>query len=155
MLVKNRMTQDVFTVDVDTTLDEVWDLMQSLEVRHMPVMKENRLVGIISDRDVYLRAVVCGDSTVVPRIPTAEAMSKQVITCHESSQIGQVAATMLERKIDCLPVVSGSALVGLITSSDLLEILCSSSSGLCHQVIPLHYRIHHYPDYALAQTNRK
>lgn len=154
MLVKNRMTQDVYTVDVKTTLDEVWDLMQALEVRHMPVLKENKLIGIISDRDVLLHTVSCGESTVVAKIATAEAMSKQVITCHESSKIGEVAATMLERKIDCLPVVSGGELVGMITSSDLMEILCSSSSGLCHQVIPLHYKVHRYPEYALTQGSR-
>jgi CBS domain-containing protein len=153
MLVKNRMTQDVYTVESDTSLDEVWDLMQALDVRHMPVLKGKRLAGIISDRDVFLRAVSVNDSVVVPKIPVSEVMTRQVITCHASSQIGQVAATMLERKIDCLPVVSDGELVGLITSSDLMEILCISASGVCHQVIPVNFRIHNYPEYALATSN--
>ena len=153
MLVKNRMTQDVYTVAADTSLNEVWDLMQTLDVRHMPVLKGNHLVGIVSDRDIYLHAVTCNDSMVVPKRPVSEIMTRQVITCNAGSQIGQVAEIMLERKIDCLPVVTDGELVGMITSSDLLELLCMSASGVCHQVIPVNFKVHRFPQYEMAQSN--
>jgi acetoin utilization protein AcuB len=145
MQVKYRMTLDVFTVRADTTLNEVWDLMQVLKVRHMPVVNGDHLVGIVSDRDVFLRASACAGSMVVPNVPVGEVMTKDVITCHPGNQIAQVAMTMLEHKIDCLPVVDYGRLVGLITSSDLLEILCAAASGACRQVIPVDFKLHHRP----------
>lgn len=145
MQVKSRMTQDVYTTSVNAALNEVWDLMETLGVRHMPVLDNNRLVGIISDRDVLIRATELNGKIIVPKIPVREVMTKHVITCHSRSQIGQVAAQMLENKIDCLPVVDGGLLVGLITSSDLLEILCSTASGVAHQVIPIKFQLRNYP----------
>jgi len=145
MQVKSRMTRDVYTTSVDSALNEVWDLMVTLDVRHMPVLENNRLVGIISDRDVLLRATKFKEEIIVPEIPVREVMTKNVITCPSRSQIGQVAALMLENKIDCLPVVDGGLLVGLITSSDMLEILCTANSGAANQVIPISFYLRNVP----------
>jgi acetoin utilization protein AcuB len=118
----------------------------------MPVVEGQRLVGIVSDRDILLRAVAMRDDIVVPDVSVSEVMSRDVLTCNTESQIGHVAATMLEHKIDCLPVVNQGELVGLITSSDLMEILCASASGVCHQVIPVNFKIHHYPQVRFAEA---
>ncbi len=153
MQVKNRMTQNVYTTGAGTALNEVWDLMETLGVRHMPVLENNRLFGIISDRDVLIRATKLNGKIIVPKTPVREVMTKNVITCHARSQISQVAALMLENKIDCLPVVEGGLLIGLITTSDLLEILCSISSGGAHQVIPMNFQMRHYPKVDIDNTN--
>jgi len=153
MQVKNRMTQDVYTTGASSALNEVWDLMEKLRVRHMPVLENNRLVGIISDRDVLIRATKLHGKLIVPNIPVREVMTKNVITCHSRTQVGQVAALMLENRIDSVPVVDGGLLVGLITSSDMLEILCSSDSSSAHQVIPIKFQMHYYPRADVDNTN--
>ena len=153
MQVKSRMTQDVYTTGANSALNEVWDLMEALGVRHMPVLDNNRLVGIISDRDVLIKATQVDGKMIVPEIPVREVMTKNVITCHARSQIGQVAALMLENKIDCLPVVEGGLLVGLITSSDMLEILCTVASGGAHQVIPIKYHMSSSPKFDIDNND--
>lgn len=141
MEVRDRMTLDIFTANEKATLDEVWNLMQSLNIRHMPIVDGDHLVGVVSDRDVYLRALYCNGSIVVPAVPVKEVMSKPVVTCDLSCRVSEIAAVMLEKKIDCLPVLDGGSLVGMITSSDLLEILCTMAVDAQHQTIPVNFRL--------------
>jgi acetoin utilization protein AcuB len=152
MQVKNNMTHDVYTTSVNTALNEVWDFMETLGIRHMPVLDDNRLVGIISDRDVLIRATIVNGKIIVPDVLVREAMTKHVITCHSRSQIGQVASLMLDNKIDCLPVIDGGLLVGLITSSDMLEILSTAASGAAHQVIPMTFQIRNTARFGLSSS---
>jgi CBS domain-containing protein len=119
------MSRDVVWVPPEAKLEEVYVLMQRMRIRHVPVMKGDRLVGILSDRDVLLRARRLADGEVrVPVLTASEAMTKSPVTCSPEATVSNVAALMIKHKIDCLPIVSlGRILVGVVTSTDLLELL--------------------------------
>jgi CBS domain-containing protein len=120
------MTTFLHTVDPDSTIDAAYALMHAEGIRHLPVVSGRRLVGMLSDRDILLRATLCNGSVFVPDTPVRDVMITPVITCRETTPLSDVAAVMITRKIDSLPVLDQDGqLVGIITSSDLLEVFCA------------------------------
>lgn len=142
MKARAAMTRDVLCIAPADDLDAAWRMMQDLRVRHLPVLDGMRLVGILSDRDVLLRATLLDDGAVdVPTIPVSHVMTPKPVTCQPSSTVSHVADIMLERKIDSLPVVDSQGnLVGLITSSDLLELLRAHDEEAT-RIIPLDFMV--------------
>ena len=125
MRTDDSMTTFLHTVEPDLTLDAAYALMRAEDIRHLPVVSGHRLVGLLSERDILLLATPYEDQVLVPSIPVKAAMKTPVVTCRETTQLREVAAIMLDHKIDCLPVLDESGqLVGIITSSDLLEAWC-------------------------------
>lgn len=134
------MTRDVIVVPPELSLKVAYDLMKARRIRHLPVTQGGQLLGILSDRDVLLRARLERDEVVVPHEPVATAMSLAPVTCEPSTSIGQIVAVMTERKIDAMPVLSPSGkLVGLVTSTDLLLLLVNPDEV---QPLPFTYQIH-------------
>jgi CBS domain-containing protein len=131
------MTRDVVVVPPELLVSAARKMMEHSRIRHLPVVKRGRLVGIVSDRDL----LPCeGGDLEGARTLVAEVMTPAPITCSISTTISRVAQIMLEHKIDCLPVVDPSGiLVGLVTSSDLLQLLVESAEV---QALPFHYRLH-------------
>lgn len=148
MQVRSRMTRDVYTVESDAWLDEVADAMKQMGVRHMPVMEDDQLVGVISDRDILLRAIDMKGKVIVPRVPVRDVMTSDPVVCTETTSIAEIAEVMLARKIDCVPVIEKGELAGLITSSDLIEMLCTAMAGSARQVIPIDFRLHDWKNVA-------
>ncbi len=124
MRAKNAMTRRVVVVGPDTSVVKAWELMVTLRIRHLPVVREGLLLGILSDRDVLLHASVKGESIEAPAIPVAEVMSPFPFVCEPSTHVADIVRTMTEEKIDAMPVLdSEERLVGLVTSTDLLLLL--------------------------------
>ncbi len=118
------MTRTIVVAQPRLPLDAAWRVMVDRRIRHLPVVEGRRLVGILSDRDVLLRATLDDDARViVPGLEVALAMTPAPLVCAPMTTISDVALTMIERKIDALPVVEGDRLVGLVTSTDLLQLL--------------------------------
>lgn len=99
--------------------------MREQHIRHLPVVQARRLVGILSDRDVLLRATRDADGQIwVPNEPVETAMTPAPITCSMHTSVRWLAKTMIERHIDAVPVLrSDDELVGLVTSVDLMALL--------------------------------
>jgi acetoin utilization protein AcuB len=151
------MSRDVLTLSSGRSLQEAFHLMRSCDVRHLPIVDGDTLVGILSWSDILLHAHDggatwadggatwaddCGGATydielVVPDRPIAAVMSRHVITCFPSSDIADVAATMVACKIASLPVVEDERVVGLLTASDLLDILCRLEDSRRVQMKPV------------------
>jgi acetoin utilization protein AcuB len=126
------MTREIVVVAPEVSLKAATRMMKRLHVRHLPVVSAGRLLGILSDRDLLERreadvSITCG-----------EAMTPAPITCSPDTSVSRVAALMLEHKIDSVPVVEGGQLVGLVTSSDLLELLVERDQA---QVLPIDFRL--------------
>jgi CBS domain-containing protein len=115
--VEDRMTTDVATLDAGTTATEALALMRDRNIRHLCVVEDLRVLGMVSDRD--LRCLLGRRLPV--STPVREFMSTTVQTAAPDDGLNQAARTMSSLKIGALPVVDRGALVGIITVTDLLE----------------------------------
>lgn len=133
MVVGRYMTPKVITVRPDTNLQRAWHLIQTHHIRHLPVTQGGRLVGIISDR--HLRHML-PSSLAPPKerkqfrawgalVRIDEVMTREVITVTPETPTYTAARLMVDRRIECIPVLRGSALVGILTTADLLRALAT------------------------------
>ncbi len=136
MKVAAAMTRDVIVISPEVTVGVAKRLMERWKIRHLPVVKAGRLVGILSDRDVlkYEAVVDFGRG-----VRAGEAMTVAPVTCEASSSVGFVARMMLDHKIDSVPVIdSKGGVAGLVTSSDLLMLLVDRTGA---ELLPFDYRL--------------
>jgi acetoin utilization protein AcuB len=118
MFVRQIMTRRVVTVSPDTTLAEARRLLDEHRFRHLPVLVNGRLVGIISDRDLRSAAGANGRQTAVGGL-----MTPKPFTVSSDTRVEEAARLMLDCRIGGLPVVDGHELVGIVTGDDLLRAL--------------------------------
>ncbi|MCA9606046.1 MAG: CBS domain-containing protein [Myxococcales bacterium] len=135
------MTRRIVVIGPDTSLATAWDLMVTLRIRHLPVVRDGLLLGIVSDRDVLLHAKVEGDEIVPPTVQVAELMSPFPFVCDPSTHVADIVRTMTEQKIDAMPVLdTEDKLVGLVTSTDLLLLLIQYDEA---RPLPFEWEIEH------------
>ena len=132
------MTRDVIVVPPSLSVANAWKILQTEKIRHLPVVDNGILVGILSDRDLLRLGNVqsSGGLGFVDR-SAGDIMTLKPITCTMSTSVAKVVRIMTEQKIDALPVVEGTRLVGLVTSTDLLLLLLDREE----QVLPFDYRV--------------
>ncbi len=130
MLVGRRMRTSLITVTADATLAHARELLHSHRIRHLPVVEKDRLVGILTDRDIRQAspssaAGISSDQAAafLAKIRVEDAMVRQVRTVSPYTTIEEAARLMIEHKIGCLPVTEASRLVGIITETDILGVL--------------------------------
>jgi acetoin utilization protein AcuB len=126
LLVEDSMTREVVVLAPQATAGESLALCREKRIRHLPVLEEGRLVGIVSDRDLRSATPALGDpdrAEALGKILVSEVMAREVLTARPDDPIEEAANAMQERRIGCLPVVEGEALVGIVTSSDVMEAL--------------------------------
>lgn len=127
MRIKEIMRKRVVTVTTETTIGEALSLLRGNRIRHLPVMDGERLVGIVSDRDLRdaLPSSLCkhDDDHDVLQNSVEAIMRTDVITAHPLDFIEEAAKTIYDFKVGSLPVVEGNKLVGIVTESDILNSL--------------------------------
>ena len=126
LLVRDSMTRDVVTIVPQTTAAEALALCREKRIRHLPVTEGGRLAGMVSDRDLRSATPALGDparAEALQKIRVEGVMVRDVLTAHPEDPIEQAANTMREKKIGCLPVVEADELVGILTTSDVMEAL--------------------------------
>ena len=135
------MTRDVVVVSPMVSVGGAARLMERRRIRHLPVIENGRLVGILSDRDVLKHA---------PSLSCAEAMTPAPWTCLPDASVSHVARLMLDKRIDSVPIISASgSLAGMVTSTDLLWLLVERDQA---RRLPIDFqlRIAHSDDEAFA-----
>jgi len=135
MPVQDWMSKDLITVDEDASIIKASKLMKQNRVRHLPVLRKGRLLGIVSDRD--LKEATPSKATtldihemyyLLDRIKVKSLMPKQLSTITPGETVEKAAAVMLNRNISALPVVdSQGALQGIITKGDIFRAFVSIS----------------------------
>jgi acetoin utilization protein AcuB len=127
----------VVTVDWNTPCDTVDELFQQLGIRHLPVTKERRLVGVIGRHDLMRSALAFalghgehGRIKLLHSLPVKEVMREEVITVQSGQLASEAARLLLDHRIGSLPVLEGGELVGIVTSSDFLRTLATTSCSL-------------------------
>jgi acetoin utilization protein AcuB len=126
LLVKDSMSRQVVALPPQATAGEALALCRERRIRHMPVLEDGRLVGIVSDRDLRSATPALGDparAEALGRILISEVMVSEVTTALPDDPIEEAANAMREKKIGCLPVIEDDNLVGIISSSDVMEAL--------------------------------
>ncbi len=130
MQVWQLMSTEVVTLAAKATLDIADDIMKLKRIRHLPVLDDNRLVGLVTQRDLFragLSSVLQfrrgAQKEWLEKIKVREVMTRELLTTTPETDIEEAVACMLEHKIACLPVVSGGKLVGLVSESDCLRYL--------------------------------
>jgi acetoin utilization protein AcuB len=119
MLVKQRMRRDPIAVSEDEELATALQLMLWNGARHLPVLRDGKLVGVISERDV-LRAHDPASSSFGGAGKVRDSMTRGAVIAHPTDSLGDAAARMLTEGVACLPVIDGSRVAGMITVTDLL-----------------------------------
>lgn len=110
MLVRDVMKSPVLTVGPEATLEEAYKLLLERGIRHLPVVEEGRLVGIVTDRDIRLATSHLNPKGPCPGCTrVGEVMTREVVTAHPLDPVEEAARVMRERKIGCLPVLEDEA----------------------------------------------
>jgi acetoin utilization protein AcuB len=128
MRVSEWMTPAPLTVAPSTPIPKVQDLMLYRRIRHLPVVEDGRLVGIITDRDV--RTVQPSPATglaeremhyLLERLTVRAVMTRPVLTIAPHESLAEAVRLMLENRIGGLPVTEGDRVLGILTEVDLLR----------------------------------
>ena len=125
MLVKDVMHIDVATVPSGAPLAEAFRLTRQRGIRHLPVVDDGVLVGIVSDRDLK-RALPPRASRVevlapeFAAMPVERIMTRTVITTGPTVSVEEAGRVMVNEKISALPVTEGGRLIGIVTETDFL-----------------------------------
>jgi CBS domain-containing protein len=130
MLVADVMRTDMVTIRPDATVQEAIELARTRGIRHLPVLEDGALVGIVSDRDLKRTLVpeaavrrLPGVGDLPARLTVADIMSRPVITIAMAFAVEDAARVMVAERISALPVTDGARLVGMVTETDLLALL--------------------------------
>lgn len=117
MQVKDAMTADVRLIDPDHTLAEAARAMSEIDAGILPVREEDRLVGIITDRDIAVRGIAAG---MGPDAKVREVMSHDVKFCYEDDDVEDVSRNMANIQLRRLPVLTRDRrLVGILSIGDI------------------------------------
>jgi acetoin utilization protein AcuB len=129
MLVGERMSHPVIWITPDLPVHEALNLFKRERIRRAPIIKNNKLVGIVSDRDLLNASPSPVSSLSVwemnylfSKVTVADVMTRKVITVSEDTPIEEAARIMADNKIGGLPVIKDSHVIGMITETDLFKI---------------------------------
>jgi CBS domain-containing protein len=128
MKIKDIMTRTVEAMNEAATIRSVAAKMKQLDVGVMPVLDNGNLLGLVTDRDIVIRAVAEGkdpDSSTV-----ADIMTRSVITCSEEDDVSEAEKLMEEKKIRRIPVTDAQDhIVGILSLGDLAKSVDKSDAG--------------------------
>jgi acetoin utilization protein AcuB len=152
MLVKNWMSKKVITIDADDSMQHALNIMKANKIRMLPVLRKDRLVGVLSDTD--LKRASASDATtldahellyLISKIKVKDIMTRDPVTVPPDYTIEETAELLMNRKISGAPVVDeDGSVVGVITRDDLFKVLISLS-GLGKKGIQFAFQVEDRP----------
>jgi CBS domain-containing protein len=113
------MSERVETVDSSTSAGDAWERMKRARIHHLVVMEGSRVVGVLSDRDLGGP----NGARVRSGRSVADLMTPRVATATPETTVRQAANMLRGYVIGCLPVLEGKRLVGIVTITDLLDLI--------------------------------
>ncbi len=137
MLVKEAMTPNPVTIELTATLPQIVEVMRERNIRRVPVMQGDKLMGIISDHDVMATMPSPATTlsrwemnTLLEKVTAKEIMTAPVYVASPQCPIEEVARIMLQRKFGAMPVLDDEDhLVGIVTESDIFRMFVDMLSG--------------------------
>ena len=125
---RDIMSQAPVTVAPDTSVSEAQALMRHHHIRHLPVLEDGRLVGMVSDRDI--RLVLPSPATslakweihhLLTKLTVSEVMTRFVVAVKPECPLSEAVGRMLRHQIGALPVIDNRHLAGILTRTDVLR----------------------------------
>ncbi len=123
---------DVWTIEPDQTVFEAISLMVEKEVGALVVVKDNRVVGIVSERDYMRNVILRGRSS--RNTPVENIMSTHVIGTNLERSAEECMAIISEKRIRHLPVMDGNRLIGIISIGDLVKSIIDQQQFMIEQL---------------------
>ena len=130
MQVREIMSKDIEVVDRNDNLRTVEERMATKQLRHLPVLEQGEVVGIVTQRDLFKAAMSStmgygekAQQAYLQSVRVKEIMTYPVVTIAPDTSIAAAAEMLITKGIGCLPVVDGTTLVGMLTKTDLLRCL--------------------------------
>ena len=128
MFVKNKMTTNPFTISPDQTIPDAHEIMTKNNIRRLPVVKDRKLVGVVSNLDISRASPSAATSLsineltyILAKTKISRVMTKNPITISPNALLEEAAIMMRDRGVSFLPVVDNEKLVGIITESDIFD----------------------------------
>lgn len=128
MYVKSRMTSNPYTIAFDAPITEVIELMREKNLKRVPVVHGDKVVGMITHGDIQKVSPTKATTLsifelnyLLAKTKVSDAMTKEVITVSPDALLEEAAVLMRENKISTLAVVKANKLVGIITESDIFD----------------------------------
>jgi CBS domain-containing protein len=134
--VRELMTTAVTTLGRNDTLDIADGILRMRRIRHLPVVEDGKVVGVVSQRDPFRSGLAAAlglgtqaQAKLLKGLLVKEVMSEPAITVGPDVMIQEAARLMVDNKVGCLPVVEGARLLGILTETDLLRWVANRWSG--------------------------
>jgi CBS domain-containing protein len=146
MKVKDLMTTDVTTCTPDTTVAEAAHLMWEGDCGILPVVDDGELVGVVTDRDMYIALAPL--NARASRVRVGAVATKKVVTCAPEDDVQAALATMRHARVRRLPVVGfGGTLLGILSMNDILLAAGAGKGVASEDVVATLQAIcaHHHP----------
>jgi len=122
MKISDVMTTCPYRVEADSSLSDALNMMQMRNIRHLPVIEQNELIGIISEAGINVAMALAGSSSKQRTV--REVCTKDPYLTDTGADVGEVAREMAERKVDCALVSDEqSNFVGVFTTTDCCRLI--------------------------------
>ena len=130
MQVREIMSKDIEVVDRNDNLRTVEERMATKQLRHLPVLEQGEVVGLVTQRDLFKAAMSSAmgygekaQGAYLQSVRVKEIMTYPVVTVSPDTSVAAAAEMMVNTGIGCLPVVDDHQLIGIVTKTDLLRCL--------------------------------
>lgn len=124
MQAKDIMTSSITVVNKDNDIFDIAQIMKENDIGFVPVSDKQKIIGIITDRDIVVKALANKDTKIYNYI------TKDIVTCNINDSIDMILTTMAENKVKRLLVVDDKKIVGIISLSDILNINYNNQNKL-------------------------
>ena len=129
--ISSIMTREVVTLNSNDTLENAEHLFKSKKIRHIPIVKDNRIIGILSYTDLLRISFADAidddeefvDTIVYNMFTIEQVMAKNLVSVSSADTVKHVAEILSKKEFHAIPVVEGTKLVGIVTTTDLINFL--------------------------------
>jgi CBS domain-containing protein len=138
MKVKDAMHQGAEWVEPQTPIDEIARKMRDLDIGAIPVGENDRLIGMVTDRDIACRAVANG--TDPGKLTARDVMSKGILYCRETEDLEDAMRIMEQKQVRRLPVINDrKRMVGMLSLGDIAHAASHELSGEVTAAVSAHH----------------
>lgn len=131
-ILNEKKTREVWTIGPDSTVYEAIEMMSGRNVGALPVTRDGRLIGIVSERDYTRKVILKGRSS--RETPVSAIMTEEVISVEPSINVVTCLHMMTDKSVRHLPVLVDGELVGIVSIGDLVRHIISAQGALISQL---------------------